>query len=155
MNPISRSHPVMVATSVAARGLDIVGVTHVINYDMPDDVSFWIPFWLSSTLKILKFYRNAFPHLTIISLFGSLAIPFSDRRVRPPYRTNREGGKHRYFHILLRAGTGCRLGTRSCEDPLERSTGQFTDRERREPPAPLPSGEELLLGDTRLIKTLF
>lgn len=36
------SHPVMVATSVAARGLDIVGVTHVINYDMPDDIDEYV-----------------------------------------------------------------------------------------------------------------
>ncbi|MFO7588674.1 MAG: DEAD/DEAH box helicase [Gemmatimonadota bacterium] len=28
---------VMVATNVAARGLDIVGITHVVNFDVPDD----------------------------------------------------------------------------------------------------------------------
>lgn len=36
------SHPVLVATSVAARGLDIVGVTHVINYDMPDEIDEYV-----------------------------------------------------------------------------------------------------------------
>ena len=27
----------LVATNVAARGLDISGITHVVNYDMPDN----------------------------------------------------------------------------------------------------------------------
>ena len=30
------------ATSVAARGLDIRGVAHVINYDVPDDVDEYV-----------------------------------------------------------------------------------------------------------------
>mmetsp|Transcript_13383 Transcript_13383/g.25578 ORF Transcript_13383/g.25578 Transcript_13383/m.25578 type:complete len:496 (-) Transcript_13383:134-1621(-) len=34
--------PLMFATDVAARGLDIQGVTHVINYDMPRDVENYI-----------------------------------------------------------------------------------------------------------------
>jgi ATP-dependent RNA helicase DDX3X len=34
--------PFLVATNVAARGLDIDGITHVINYDMPNDIDDYV-----------------------------------------------------------------------------------------------------------------
>ena len=34
--------PVLVATGVASRGLDIKDVMHVVNYDMPDDVDEYV-----------------------------------------------------------------------------------------------------------------
>ena len=34
--------PLMIATDVAARGLDIKGVTHVLNFDMPRDVENYV-----------------------------------------------------------------------------------------------------------------
>ncbi|MFP3416207.1 C-terminal helicase domain-containing protein, partial [Bacillus sp. SIMBA_074] len=32
----------LIATDIAARGLDVEGVTHVINYDLPNDVESYI-----------------------------------------------------------------------------------------------------------------
>lgn len=37
-----RTHPIMVATDIAARGLDIESISHVINYDMPDTADAYI-----------------------------------------------------------------------------------------------------------------
>jgi ATP-dependent RNA helicase DDX3X len=34
--------PVLVATAVAARGLDIPNVTHVVNYDLPSDIDDYV-----------------------------------------------------------------------------------------------------------------
>lgn len=38
----SGNTPILVATAVAARGLDIPHVTHVINYDLPSDVEEYV-----------------------------------------------------------------------------------------------------------------
>lgn len=38
----SGSTPIMVATAVAARGLDIPNVTHVVNYDLPTDIDDYV-----------------------------------------------------------------------------------------------------------------
>ena len=36
------SYKIMVATDIAARGIDILSISHVINYDMPDDTDSYI-----------------------------------------------------------------------------------------------------------------
>lgn len=38
----SGKRKILIATSVAARGLDIKGVTHVINYDLPKDIQDYV-----------------------------------------------------------------------------------------------------------------
>ncbi len=48
--------PILVATAVAARGLDIPGVAHVINYDMPDDVDEYVH-RIGEFLPILNIYN--------------------------------------------------------------------------------------------------
>lgn len=32
----------IIATDLAARGIDIKGVSHVINYELPDDLDFYV-----------------------------------------------------------------------------------------------------------------
>ena len=36
------SEKIVVATDVVARGLDVDGITHVINYDLPDDTEVYV-----------------------------------------------------------------------------------------------------------------
>ncbi|MCC6259920.1 MAG: DEAD/DEAH box helicase [Anaerolineales bacterium] len=38
----SGTHPIMVATDIAARGIDVQSISHVINYDMPDTADAYI-----------------------------------------------------------------------------------------------------------------
>ncbi|MFQ5410825.1 MAG: DEAD/DEAH box helicase [Phycisphaerae bacterium] len=34
--------PILVATDLAARGIDVQGITHIINFDMPDDIEVYV-----------------------------------------------------------------------------------------------------------------
>ena len=52
--------PIIVATAVAARGLDIPNVKHVINFDMPGDVEEYVHRWQKFIMFFLSTGR-AFP----------------------------------------------------------------------------------------------
>ena len=44
----------LIATDVAARGLDVDGVTHVFNYDIPEDVELYSPHWPNRTCRWIR-----------------------------------------------------------------------------------------------------
>lgn len=51
MSNVCITYHILVATAVAARGLDIANVKHVINYDMPSDVEEYVHRYSEDYLK--------------------------------------------------------------------------------------------------------
>ena len=52
--------PILVATAVAARGLDIKDVMHVVNYDMPDEVEEYVHRYGTCRILLLHFFNTFF-----------------------------------------------------------------------------------------------
>lgn len=48
---------VLIATDIVSKGLDFQNIEHVINYDMPKEVSFYVYFYLDRKL-CLKDWKN-------------------------------------------------------------------------------------------------
>ena len=58
---------VLVATDVASKGLDFLGIKHVINYDMPDDIeNYGKPFAFYASLLCNHYYAITIMHVIFI-----------------------------------------------------------------------------------------
>jgi len=106
--------PVVVATDVAARGLHIDGVTHVINYDLPQDpedyvhrigrtaragaegdaISLCCETWVYSLPDIERYLGARIPVMTGVDDIMPKDFVSAPRRPRDPNRAPRRGGNN-------------------------------------------------------------
>jgi ATP-dependent RNA helicase RhlE len=105
----SGKYEVMVATDIAARGIDVAGVTHVINYDVPENPEDYVhrigrtgraqavgdaftlvtPENASDIRDIQRFIGQKIPEL---KLAGFPYLPFTARPVQPKQQGHGGGG---------------------------------------------------------------
>lgn len=136
-------HRVLVATDIAARGLDVEGVSHVVNFDVPHEPEAYIhrvgrtaraehtgdAYTLLSPDEESDFAR-------IESLLGfairRARIPGFDYNAPPPPRSEmpREGGRRPQGHGR-RGPSRHRAGGRPVATPAQAPAGPVSDRQRR------------------------
>jgi ATP-dependent RNA helicase DDX3X len=104
--------PVLVATAVAARGLDIPNVKHVINYDLPNDIDEYVhrigrTGRVGNVGRATSFYtdknRNLSRDLLDLLTEGKQEVPAWLRAERPSYGG---GGRSRGGNRDYRSGGG-------------------------------------------------
>ncbi|OIJ93209.1 DEAD/DEAH box helicase [Streptomyces colonosanans] len=147
---------VLVCTDVAARGIDVEGVTHVINYQSPEDektylhrigrtgragasgtaITFvdWddIPRWqLINKALELDFNDPVETYSTSPHLFADLSIPEGTKGVLPRSERTRAGLAAEELEDLGETGGRGPRGRRSSAEPAERERPARTPRRRR------------------------
>jgi ATP-dependent RNA helicase RhlB len=149
--------PILVATDVAARGLHIPEVSHVINYDLPQDAPDYVhrigrTARLGARGEAISFAcENYAFHLPEIEEFIGYSIPVEQADtealpdlVRPPPPKKRPGGHGRGGYGSGRRGSGGRPsgGRRSGSGPKHHgnaSSGEGGQRRRRSRPRRSPA----------------
>ncbi|MGW1161650.1 DEAD/DEAH box helicase [Streptomyces sp. NPDC002519] len=147
---------VLVATDVAARGIDVEGVTHVVNYQSPEDektylhrigrtgragasgtaITFvdWddIPRWqLINKALELGFNDPVETYSTSPHLFADLGIPEGTKGVLPRSERTRAGLAAEELEDLGETGGRGPRGRRASAPPAERERPARTPRRRR------------------------
>lgn len=103
--------PILVATAVAARGIDIKDIGHVINYDMPDEADEYVhrigrTGRVGNTGKATSFYDSGTDSKLAADLVGILEE--SDQAVPEWLRREGSGGRSSYGRQNLRKDNGSR-----------------------------------------------
>ncbi|MEU3405518.1 DEAD/DEAH box helicase [Streptomyces sp. NPDC006670] len=148
---------VLVCTDVAARGIDVEGVTHVINYQTPEDEKTFlhrvgrtgragnkgtavtlvdwddIPRWqLINKALELDFHDPVETYSTSAHLYEELGIPAGTKGILPRAERTRAGLKAEELEDLGETGGRGGRGGRGAAAPAEeRSSGPRTPRQRR------------------------
>lgn len=74
---------ILVATDIAARGIDVEGVTHVFNYDIPEDAESYIH-RIGRTGRI----GNLGTAITLVTPKGADALAVIERKIKSDFKTN-------------------------------------------------------------------
>jgi len=126
--------PFLIATNVAARGLDIDNITHVINYDMPTDVDDYVhrigrtgragKVGLA-TAFIMEENINIVPKLLELLQESSQEIPLWLESMKQ-HKTASYGNQHRPYNYNNNSGYGRgRYGGRDFRSPEQRNDPNF------------------------------
>lgn len=125
---------ILIATDIAARGLDVEGITHVINYDIPDDAESYIH-RIGRTGRI----GNLGMAVTIITERDKGALAQIERKIKMDFnpkkieREKAKGEKREDIRASKKNIKGKKIGDERGRDPKfkKRPAGKKNNRKRR------------------------